>query len=100
MSATRTGRKTRASSQRTYDAFISYSHAADSRLAPSLERGLRRLTRAWYQRQALRIFRDQTTLAANPDLYATIERALQQSGNFILLASPAAARSPWVRREV
>ena len=99
MSATRTGRAG-TGSQRTYDAFISYSHAADSRLAPSLERGLRRLTRAWYQRQALRIFRDQTSLAANPDLYATVERAMRHSRNFVLLASPAAARSPWVRREV
>ena len=26
-----------------YDAFISYSHAADSRLAPSLQNGLQRL---------------------------------------------------------
>lgn len=33
-----------------YDAFLSYSHAADSRLAPALQRGLQRLTRAWYQR--------------------------------------------------
>ena len=100
MSATRTGRAAGTGSPRTYDAFISYSHAADSRLAPALERGLRRLTRAWYQRQALRIFRDQTSLAANPDLYATIERAMRHSRNFVLLASPAAARSPWVRREV
>ena len=86
--------------QRTYDAFISYSHAADSRLAPALQRGLQRLTRAWYQRQALRIFRDQTSLAANPDLYATIERALRESRHFVLLASPGAAKSPWVSREI
>jgi WD40 repeat protein len=100
MSTVRTGRTPGAASQRTYDAFISYSHAADSRLAPALQRGLQRLTRAWYQRQALRIFRDQTSLAANPDLYGTIERELRESRHFLLLASPAAAQSPWVRREV
>jgi WD40 repeat protein len=100
MSAARKGRTPGKTPQRTYDAFISYSHAADSRLAPALQRGLQRLTRAWYQRQALRIFRDQTSLAANPDLYATIERALRESRHFVLLASPAAAQSPWVRREV
>lgn len=99
MSAVRTGR-TPGAAQRTYDAFLSYSHAADSRLARSLQRGLQRLTRAWYQTQALRIFRDQTSLAASPDLYATIERALRQSDHFVLLASPTAARSAWVRREV
>jgi hypothetical protein len=100
MSTVRTGRTPGAASQRTYDAFISYSHAADSRLAPALHRGLQRLTRAWYQRQALRIFRDQTSLAANPDLYATIERELRESRHFVLLASPGAAQSPWVGREI
>ena len=100
MSAARTERTPGANSQRTYDAFLSYSHAADSRLAPALQRGLQRLTRAWYERQALRIFRDQTSLAADPDLYATIERSLGESRHFVLLASPAAAQSPWVRREI
>lgn len=79
---------------------MSYSHAADSRLAPALQRGLERLTRAWYQRQALRIFRDQTNLSATADLSATIERALRNSRHFLLLASPGAAQSPWVRREI
>lgn len=83
-----------------YDAFLSYSHAADSRLAPTLQRGLQRLTRAWYQRPALRAFRDQVSLAANPDLWGTIERALRESHYFVLLASPEAARSEWVGREV
>lgn len=46
------------------------------------------------------MFRDQTSLAANPDLWATIERALRESRYFILLASPEAARSEWVGREV
>ena len=45
------------------------------------------------------IFRDQTSLAANPDLYATIERELRDSRHFVLLASPGAAQSPWVGRE-
>jgi WD40 repeat protein len=100
MSTAATGRTPGAVPQRIYDAFISYSHAADSRLAPALQRGLQRLTRAWYQRLALRIFRDQTSLAANPDLYATIERSLRESRHFVLLASPATAQSPWVRREI
>ncbi|TQM77769.1 TIR domain-containing protein [Saccharothrix saharensis] len=85
---------------RDYDAFISYSHAADNRLAPALQRGLHKLARPANLRSALDVFRDGTSLAAGPDLWATIEVALRRSRYFVLLASPDAARSPWVRREV
>ena len=44
-------------------AFISCSHAADGRLAPALQRALERYGRAWYQRAAIRIFRDDTNLS-------------------------------------
>ena len=30
-----------------YDAFVSYSHAADGRLAPAVQTGLQRLARPW-----------------------------------------------------
>ena len=46
-----------------YDAFISYSHSADGRLAPAVQSGLQRLARPWYRRSALRVFRDETGLA-------------------------------------
>lgn len=46
----------------SYDAFISYNRTADERLAPEVQRGLRRLTRAWYQRQALSVFLDKESL--------------------------------------
>ena len=42
-----------------YDAFISYSHAADGRLAPAVQNGLQRLARKVFQRRALRVFRDE-----------------------------------------
>jgi WD40 repeat protein len=100
MSVARTSSARAGASAWSYDAFLSYSHAADSRLAPMLQRALQRLTRAWYQRQALRVFRDQASLAANPDLWGTVERALRESHYFVLLASPEAARSEWVAREV
>ncbi|WP_197289367.1 TIR domain-containing protein [Saccharothrix sp. NRRL B-16348] len=83
-----------------YDVFLSYSHAADGQLAPALQRGLQRLARRWNQIRALRVFRDQESLAANPDLWTTIGEALRGSRYFVLLASPEAARSPWVGREV
>ncbi|MFI6649884.1 TIR domain-containing protein [Streptomyces sp. NPDC050529] len=82
------------------DAFISYSRAADSRLAPSIQRGLTRLAKKWYRIRALNVFRDQTDLSASHALGASIEEALTDARFFVLLASPAAAESKWVRREI
>ena len=83
-----------------YDGFISYSHARDGRLAPALQRGLHRFAKPWYRRRALRVFRDETNLAADPGLWSSIEQALASSRFFILLASPDAAGSKWVDKEV
>ena len=62
-----------------FDAFMSYSHAADGQLAPALQRGLHKLGKAWYRKRALRVFRDKTSLSANPALWPSIERALSES---------------------
>ena len=88
---------------RHYEAFISYSHAGDSVLATELQRILNRIARPgykWWQWWPPRVFRDQTNLAAASDLGAEIETALASSDSFVLLASTAAAASPWVDREV
>jgi WD40 repeat protein len=82
-----------------YNAFISYSHAADGTLAPALQSALHRFAKPWYKLRALHIFRDQTNLAVNPALWSSIRDALDQSQFFILLASPEAAASPWVGKE-
>jgi len=83
-----------------YKAFLSYSHAADGKLAPALQRGLQRLGKPWYRRPIVRVFRDETSLSANPSLWSSIELALGQCEYFLLMASAESARSPWVRREV
>lgn len=83
----------------SYDAFISYSHAADGQLAPALQHGLQRFAKPWYRRRALRIFLDEASLSANPRLWSTIADAIDNSRYFILLASPGVAASPWVARE-
>ncbi|MFL6799059.1 MAG: TIR domain-containing protein [Xanthobacteraceae bacterium] len=83
-----------------YDAFISYSHAQDKPIASALQAVLQKLGKSWYRRRALRVFRDDSSLAASPQLWATIEQALRQSRFLILLASPDAALSPWVEKEV
>ena len=83
-----------------YDAFVSYSHAADGQLAPALQRGLERLARPWYRPRASAIFRDETGLAVSPHLWASIARALDDSEWFVVLCSPEAAASEWVEREI
>jgi WD40 repeat protein len=83
-----------------YDAFISYSHAADGQLAPAVQSGLQRLARPWYKLRALHVFRDETGLAVNPHLWVSIQDALDESDWFVLMCSPDAAASPWVEREV
>ncbi|MEU8689941.1 TIR domain-containing protein [Streptomyces sp. NPDC048665] len=85
---------------RRYDAFISYSTSPDAPLAIAVQRALHHLARPWYRMQALRVFRDQTSLAAGPDLRLSITEAIQGSEHFILLASPESAASPWVQHEV
>lgn len=83
----------------TFDGFISYSHAVDGRLAPALQLGLHRFAKPWYRLRALRVFRDETSLSATPELWPSIVEALDASRWFILLASPEAARSKWVDDE-
>jgi len=83
-----------------YNAFVSYSHAADGKLGPALQSALHRFARRWYQLRALRVFRDDTNLSFSPALWMSIEKALSESEFLILLASPTAAKSKWVQREV
>ncbi|MDH3307339.1 MAG: TIR domain-containing protein, partial [Acidimicrobiia bacterium] len=83
-----------------YDGFISYSHAADDLLAPRLQAGLQRFAKPWWKRRAVRIFRDESSLAANPHLWSSITEALEDSGWFVLLLSPDAAQSEWVGKEI
>jgi hypothetical protein len=59
-----------------YKAFISYSHDADECLAPALQSALHRFAKPWYSLRSMRVFRDRTNLAANPNLWSTIETAL------------------------
>ena len=83
-----------------YDAFISYSHATDSELSRALQTGIERFAKPWYRMRALRIFRDNASLSASPGLWSSIEEALASSEWLVLMASPEAAQSPWVNREV
>ncbi|QUQ64291.1 toll/interleukin-1 receptor domain-containing protein [Kutzneria sp. CA-103260] len=83
-----------------YNAFISYSHGSDGDFAPGFQRRLEAFARKGRSARALRVFRDDANLAANPDLWHSIEAALSTSEWLVLLASPRAADSPWVGREI
>lgn len=82
-----------------YTAFLSYSHAADGRLAEILQSTLQRFATPWYRRRSIRVFRDTTGLGLTPDLWDAIKVALDASEYFVLLASEQAARSQWVSQE-
>jgi hypothetical protein len=62
-----------------YNAFISYSDAADGALAAALQSGLHRFAKPMYKLRGLHVFRDQTNLAVNPALWSSIRAALDQS---------------------
>ena len=84
-----------------YDAFLSYAHESDARVADRLRWGLQRLGRPfWRTSPRLRVFLDKTTMSANSALWPSICSALDRSEWFVLLASPASARSRWVGREL
>ncbi len=83
-----------------YQAFVSYSHEPDGRLAGALQSSLQRFAAPWYRLRTMRIFLDKVSLSANPALWQSIEEALGQSHYLLLLASTASAQSHWVRQEV
>ncbi len=89
-----------AGEDRGYDAFISYSHRLDAAITARLQSELEHFAKPWYQMRALHVFRDQTSLAASPHLWTTIEEALSDSSWLILMASPESAQSSWVSREI
>jgi WD40 repeat protein len=82
------------------DVFVSYSHAADGVLAPTLRKALRAYARPWYRMRSLRVYCDETGMMVTPDLWSEISRQLAASDHFVLLASPAAAQSSWVKLEL
>jgi hypothetical protein len=65
-----------------YKAFISYSHAADGKLAPALQSALHRFARPWYRLRAIRVFRDATNLSISPHLWDEIAKASRNPNIF------------------
>ena len=81
-------------SEPDYDAFLSCGRALDGPLAWVLRRGVQRFARPWYRLRASRVFLDDVAE------WASVEQALGRSHRLILLASPEAAASERVGREL
>jgi hypothetical protein len=90
-----------------FSAFISYSHA-DAAMAAALQKKLeryrlpRKIAAAYHiGNTALgKIFRDQEDLAAAPSVSDAIRDGLARSQALIVICSPAAAASQWVKQEI
>jgi len=61
-----------------YKAFISYSHAADGQLAPTLQSALHRFAKPFYKLRAVRVFRDKSNLQLTPGLWPLIQSVLRE----------------------
>lgn len=73
------------------NAFLSYSHKD----LPATER-----LEAELERRGVRTFRDATSLRAGEDWKESLQRAARAADVFLVLISPLAAVSEWVRQEV
>lgn len=88
-----------------YRAFISYSRK-DIRIATRLHRALERyrvpkgIPGADLKGRLGRFFRDDDELRASEHLGATLDGAVDESGSLIVVASPDAATSTWVNKEI
>jgi WD40 repeat protein len=88
-----------------YRAFISYSRK-DVRVATRLHRALERyrvpkgIPGADLKGRLGRFFRDDDELRASEHLGATLDGAIDESGSLIVVASPDAATSTWVNKEI
>lgn len=93
--------------QYKFKAFISYSHA-DAKWARWLHSSLERyrppksLVQDFPGKDLSTspVFRDRDDLASASDLNSELQQALRDSENFILICSPASARSRWSQEEL
>ena len=83
----------------TYKAFVSYKHGTSAAFAADLESALKEYAKPLLT-PPIRIFRDEKYIVPDVDLPKLIKDSLGDSEFLLLLASPDAARSPWVRDEL
>jgi TIR domain len=85
---------------RRYHGFVSYSADADLLVASALQKALQHLARPWSKRHALEVFREGKAPSSDEAWSTSIDRAMDDSEWFVLLASPESARSQRVGHEI
>ena len=83
-----------------HDAFITYAWAEGTGVASALQHAIKTIGTPWYGTGALAVHRDTTDTEPSGSLRSDLFAELDASRYLILLASPKAARSRWVEREV
>ena len=67
--------------KKTYGAFLSYTHREPDRtVARKLQTGLQRLNASWWKPWSIRVFRDETDLAASPEGWEKYQECLAAIG--------------------
>jgi hypothetical protein len=84
---------------RKYNAFISYA-MEDVDVARAVQSGLHRFNRRWNHLRSTRVFLAETNLETSPDIWVSVQNAILASEYLILIASPDAACSQWVDKEL
>jgi hypothetical protein len=83
-----------------YDGFISYRHSPkQARIVGAIQAALHKFAKPFWKLRALHLYRDESNLSARPDLWGTIAEALDRCRYLLLVASPDAVESKWVKRE-
>ncbi|WP_063052248.1 TIR domain-containing protein [Nocardia arthritidis] len=83
-----------------YGAFLSYSGDRDRALLPAVQNAIEKLPRPWYRPPRMRIFLDYSGISIGPELRGKIVAGLSRSKWLVVIASPEAAQSKWVDREI
>ncbi|MEU2043382.1 hypothetical protein [Nocardia niwae] len=83
-----------------YGAFLSYSGDRDRAVLPLVQNAIEKLPRPWYRFPHLRIFLDYSGVSIGPELWDKIVAGLSRSKWLVVVASPEAAGSMWVDREI
>jgi WD40 repeat protein len=77
----------------SYDAFLSYSWAADGQIAEVMQGVLQRFLCPWYKVRAKTVFRDMSCLPMGTSLEEALRERLNRSTHLIVLACPEAVDS-------
>jgi tetratricopeptide (TPR) repeat protein len=84
----------------SYDGFISYRHSPNqAQIVGAIQAALHKFAKPFWKLRALHLYRDESNLSVHPDLWGTLVEALDRCRYLLLVASPEAVESKWVKRE-